>query len=264
MALNVLRGRGKAAPVMPEPLAIGETERDVFSCPVCARPLAQGAGRCAGCGTRLLLGVPAKRAAAFLGLGAIVGMLVGGMVAATAVSLATPQVGTGTGSTPLTKPTQPPVVATRPPVVENPGVPSIARSALGQVGELHVRMATGAALLDSALEASTLDVSDVASLLRSLAADAAYGTDLAPRLAEWDDASPLAEELVAFYAQLRDTARDGLRASLTDAAAYRAAGVAMLDALDGMTTVDADARALADDADVDMPALPGPGAVSAP
>ncbi|MFL5680350.1 MAG: hypothetical protein ACJ77B_07095, partial [Chloroflexota bacterium] len=39
-------------PVVPEPLVIGEPDKNIFNCPVCARPLTVGAARCPGCRTR--------------------------------------------------------------------------------------------------------------------------------------------------------------------------------------------------------------------
>lgn len=265
MALNVLRGRGKNVPVMPEPLAIGEVERDIFSCPVCARPLAQGAAHCPGCGTRLLMGVPARRASVFLSVGVLVGMVLGGTVGATAVAVGTVRSDVGTGVNGAITPTAAPPRATSAPVAPPPGgATPIARSALGQVGALHARMVTGAALLETSLAKSPIDVTDVAKVLRSLAADAAYGSDLAPRVGAWDDAEVLSAQLVQFYDLVRQTARDGLSASLTDGEAYRGAGQAMLGVLTGITVVDAEARALAEKADVEMPPLVQPAPAAAP
>ena len=66
---------------------IGEFEPHVFACPDCGRPLSDGTSRCPGCGVRLTLGVPVKRAGAILALGLVVGFLFGGVVTVAATFL---------------------------------------------------------------------------------------------------------------------------------------------------------------------------------
>ena len=44
-------------------------EANVFTCPNCARPLANGANLCPGCGTRLIAGVRARLAIGFMAVG---------------------------------------------------------------------------------------------------------------------------------------------------------------------------------------------------
>ena len=66
MALNVLRGRGHRGGGMPlEPLAIGEADGDIFSCPACSgRSTGSAAARGA---TRLLPGSAPGGAFMFVG-----------------------------------------------------------------------------------------------------------------------------------------------------------------------------------------------------
>ena len=68
-------------------LAIGETDANVFNCPVCARPLSEGTSRCPGCGVRLIMGVQLRRAAAILALGVVLGVLIGGGTTAAAITV---------------------------------------------------------------------------------------------------------------------------------------------------------------------------------
>ncbi len=273
MALNALRGRrarGKRpGPVPPQPLAIGEVQGDVFNCPMCARPLAPGAGRCPGCGVRLFMGVAARKAGFFLGLGLFGGLILGGA----GVAASADRAGRGAGVLPTPPGASAPVVvppsAGGPAVTQPPGpsVPAMARSALGQAAELHVRLATAGDSLQAFLRADDLDASAVARVLRSLASDATYGASLGPRIASWPDAKAHSDELIAFYGSVRQTAREGLRASVTNEAAYRAAGEEMVTLLAGLGPVDDRTRALAADAGVDVPprsAATGQGATAAP
>ena len=54
MTIDALRGRFGRTPKVrrpgrvkaPEPIAIGETDKDIFNCPNCARPLAVGTPQC--------------------------------------------------------------------------------------------------------------------------------------------------------------------------------------------------------------------------
>jgi len=83
MTVNAARRNRRRTPepqtIAPtESLAIGEINQTVFDCPVCARPLAVGARRCPGCGTRLLLGIQAGKASVLAGLGLVVGIALGG------------------------------------------------------------------------------------------------------------------------------------------------------------------------------------------
>jgi hypothetical protein len=54
---------------------------------------------------------------------------------------------------------------------------------------------------------------------------------------------------------MSETAKTGLRASLTDTAAYRKAGAAMLDAVQDLGAVDAASRELAASEDIELPPI---------
>ena len=78
------RRRASAKSATPEPtiappasIAIGEFDQTIFECPSCARPLALGARRCPGCGTRLLAGVTLGKASGFMAAGLAAGLLLG-------------------------------------------------------------------------------------------------------------------------------------------------------------------------------------------
>jgi hypothetical protein len=60
-------------------------------------------------------------------------------------------------------------------------------------------------------------------------------------------------DLEAFYRQMADTARQGLRASLADSISYRAAGDKMVAALAGLADVDAASRSLAASVELELP-----------
>ena len=147
------------------------------------------------------------------------------------------------------------VVPTAPPsgpVVD--AIPPISRSALGQTGVLDGRLAEGAASLRKELVAKDLDSAAVADILRSLAADASFGEGLAPRLGTWDHATTVSAALGTLYTSVRGTAVEGLNASIQNDPAYRTAAQRMLVVLSGVAPLDAEVRALAAVAGVDMPA----------
>jgi hypothetical protein len=245
------------SPAMP----IGEPDTNIFNCPVCSRPLATGVRRCPGCRTRLVMGTPMRRALSFVAVGLLIGAVGGGGILAGATALSG-------GRTPA--PTQPAVIvppsssaaagvtpapATPAPPTPRLDVPPTARAALGQVGTLNVRLLAAAGDLRSQLDASSLDASAVARTLRSMNSNAAFGLDISKRLATWDAAENLAVDLDAFYEDIRATAREGLAASVRNTAAYEAAATSMLTLLARMEALDADARALALIADVELPRL---------
>src|SRR5690348_11241855 len=60
--------------------AIGTPDANIFLCPRCTRPLAVGVSKCAGCGTRLVAGVPLLKVTGFVGLGLVVGLAIGGAI----------------------------------------------------------------------------------------------------------------------------------------------------------------------------------------
>jgi hypothetical protein len=249
-----------AVPSRAGTMAIGEEDPNIFACPVCMRPLATGVHRCPGCRTRLVMGVPMRRASAFVATGLLVGVVIAGGILAGVGAIAgagrpgPSQPAVGVVPSASTSPTAAPTPSAAPtPVL--PDVPPTARAALGQVGTLHVRLLEGAVDLQTHLAAPVLDTSAVARTLRSMNSNAAFGLDIAKRLATWDAATPLAADLTVLYEDVRATAREGLAASVRNSAAYEAAATEMLALVADLESLDADARALALTADVDLPSL---------
>lgn len=201
------------------------------------------------------MGVVARKASFLVGLGLFVGLLVGAMGAAAAIDRANGGVAAVPTLAPVASvasvvPTSTHRAATQPP---QPAVPALARSAIGQAAELHVRLATAGSSLQAFLRAGDLDASAVARVLRSLASDATYGASLGPRIASWEAGRTHSDELVDFYAAVRQTAREGLRSSVTNEAAYRRAGDEMVALLGGLAAVDERTRSLATEAGVEVP-----------
>ena len=67
-------------------------------------------------------------------------------------------------------------------------------------------------------------------------------------------------DLDTFYRAVAESARNLLRASLTDTPGYRAAGAAMVKVLAGLGPVDAASRALTLTVDLELPPVVLPGA----
>lgn len=239
--------------------ALGIADTNIFLCPRCRRPLAVGVSKCAGCGTRLVAGVPLLKVSGFIGAGLIVGLLVGGGAVGAATLLGRP----ATSISPLTPAAAVPSAAPAPgsaapapsvaPVV--PAVPPAALSALRQSTVINQRLLADAELLSQAMGGSSPASTDIAPLLRSLAATAAFGDRAATAVGTWDDASVVATDLSAFYASIDRVAGEGLSASLNNARAYRDAGRKMLAVLAGVTDLDAASRGLAATVDVELPPL---------
>jgi hypothetical protein len=131
--------------------------------------------------------------------------------------------------------------------------PAAAVSALSGTAVVNGRIAVDAATLASTLGRSNATSIELARALRSLAADAALGIDLAGRLAPWTDAADVRTGLDDFYRAMAQEARTGLRASLNDPGAYRKAGAAMLTVLRTMASVDTQSRGLADSIGLELP-----------
>ena len=247
--------------------AIGAPDENIFLCPHCSRPLAVGVRRCAGCGTRLVAGVPLLKVSGFVGLGLIVGLAVGGGIVG-ALTL----VGGGTTSAAVTPPaaavpsaaaiaSEGPTAITLPrpsaaPV--DPGVPTAALTALRRSTTVNQRLLADADLLARALAARDPSPVDIAPLLRNLAATASFGDGIATTVGTWDDATDLSGALASFYASIDRVAQDALSASITNDRAYQDAGTRMLAVLDRLAGLDADTRALAATAGVDLPPLTSP------
>jgi hypothetical protein len=234
--------------------AIGAADANIFLCPRCTRPLAVGVSRCAGCRTRLVAGVQLLKVGGFVGLGLAAGLAVGGgMVALTLVS--TRPVEIPVAQPPVAvAPSVAPVVSAAPPPIA-PVVPSAALSALRQSTIVNQRLLADADLLAKALAGADPSASEIATLLRGLASNAAFGDRLAPAVAAWDDGDAVSQGLAAFYASVGRIAEEGLAASLTNERAYVDAGRQMLAMMDGLTDLDAASRGLAAGADVELPPL---------
>ena len=225
MALDTLRARlGGRQVGEDEPLEIGSSDARIVNCPVCSRPIVSDARRCSGCGTHLLLGVPVRRAGVLVTAGSLGGILVGIAVVA-AVSFAWQTV------------TAPPRDATgaspgaAPRITISPAAPTAGVAALRQAVAINGRLLSSVDALKASLAAKPFESYAVATVLRSIASDAAVGADAANRLKPWRDADAARAGLAALYAQVRSTARSGLSAALGNTKAYKAAASEMLKVL---------------------------------
>jgi hypothetical protein len=258
----------RLAQLAPEPAAaagaepvIGAPDVRLFDCPACGRPLQRGTARCTNCGTRLVGGRPMRRVATFAGV-AVVAVLVLGAVGMTALAMSPSQPQTGgvpTGSAGASQPTATAAAPSEPPTTPT-GVPAAAAAALGGTAVVNNRITTDAAALAQVLSNAGTPTINVARALRALAADAQLGLDMTGRLTPWTDAAPVAAKLDAFYGGLADAARDALRVSLNDGAAYRRAGAELIAQVRGLAEVDAATRQLAATAGLSLPPLQAAGA----
>jgi hypothetical protein len=263
MTVNVARRRAAqiAKSSTDAPTVIGEFEPTTFACPACKRPLALGARRCPGCGTRFLMRVELRRASVFVGVGLLVGLMVGGgltavssaidrpardaRIAAEAAAAALAAAGTAAG----------PVATARPIATQGTGgssggggtagVPALTRSAIGQAAAVDGRMAASATALATAAGAAHFDTVEVAAILRSLSAEAVAGLQLSTHIGAWSGGQAASTQLTAFYGDIQRTAAEGLSASIRNEAAYRAAATAMLELLAGLDAADAALRSAA-------------------
>lgn len=258
MTVDALRGPvDRPREQSPEPVAIGAQDQKIFLCPTCTRPLAVGVSRCAGCGTRLVSGVPLMRVGGFVGLGLAVGMVVGGGLVAGVVASSRPAEIPVIQPPVAAVPSAAPVVSAAPPPVAPaiPDVPPSALSALRQSTVVNQRLLADADLLARALSGVEPSAAEIAPLLRGLATTAGFGERLVPAVASWDEGMRVSQGLAAFYASIARVADDGLAASLTNERAYVDAGRKMLLILDGLPDVDAASRGLAASADAELPPL---------
>lgn len=235
--------------VVAAPLAIGEPEANIFSCPVCGRPLVTGATRCPGCRTRLILATPARRVAIFVLAGLIAGLLLAWLVSS-AVAFVSGPARTTPGVGPLAS-SGPGASASA--GIPGPTIPPAGRSALSQAATLNARFMAAAVSLRAELKRSNLDSAAVADTLRQLASDAAFGEDLAPRLGTWDAATDLSGALAYLYQSIRTTAREALGASISNDPAYRDAAQKMLSILGDVGPLDTRVRELAAASNVKVP-----------
>jgi hypothetical protein len=268
MTVEVARRRTRKPKVasVSESLAIGEIDQTVFPCPACARPLALGARHCPGCGTRLILGVQAQRASLFVGLGLVGGIVVTGLLGATASALdgARRDADAAAAAALEASNALPSPATVAPSASPSPSiatgttstVPAISRSALGQAAALHQRLANSSSGLATALDQEAFDTLAVSQILRATSADAVVGLQLTPHIAEWSGGAALSADLRSFYLAIQATAAEGLSASIRNETAYRAAAVKMTELLAGLDAVDAQLRDVAGRADVTLTSAP--------
>jgi hypothetical protein len=270
MTVNVARKRTRSASkTAPKPadLPIGDIDHLIFACPACARPLATGARRCPGCGTRLVLGVQAKRVSIFVGIGLAVGLAVGGGVATAAftadrlsresdartaaAAAAAASASASPAPTATASPTHAPGASPSSRPVSD--VPALSRSALVQALAINGRLATSSTQLGTALAARQFDAFEVSQILRTMSTDAVVGLSLTSYIASWSGGTRLSTDLATFYSALQTAAGEGLSASVRNVTAYRAAGATMLTLLGGLGSIDASVQAAAADAGVTIP-----------
>jgi hypothetical protein len=279
------RRRGPAATPAQEPVsapsasfAIGEIDQTIFDCPACSRPLALGARRCPGCGTRLVRGVTLGKASLFVALGLIVGVLAGSAgglifsfshaVAAPPAQAGTPPsaapvTGTNGGGHPISSIAAPSATPAAPsataPAATGPtvSVPPVTASAFGQALATNGRLADSRSALKAALKAAVFNPSAVAQVLRSISADSIFGQQVTGHLSAWSGSSAVGAQLDTFYGAVHGAAANGLVASVRNQAAYRSAATAMITLLDQLPTVDAAVRVVAASAGLDLPKASG-------
>jgi DNA-directed RNA polymerase subunit RPC12/RpoP len=253
-------------------VSIGEIGQTVFSCPACSRPLALGARRCPGCGSRLLMGVQLGRVSTFVLVGLIVGVAFGGGLAAVLSAVRMPAhdayVADVAAAAALAQAAQaqaaaPPKVAATPATGGSSGsstgsIPAISASALRQALVVDKRLDTAAAGLTAALAASTMNVQDVSELLRAASTDSVIGLQLAQNVKSWPGGVAFGAELTAFYESVQATATDGLTNSIHNEAAYRRSARAMVELLGGLAALDARARQVGATAGLSLPAETSP------
>ena len=259
LMIGLSRGKtiNRTANRRAEQLPIGEADANIFNCPRCARPLGVGTSRCPGCGSRLVAGVRLGRAIGFVGIGFLAGSVLGGGTVTAVTGMTRPVGGADvqvpavvTSSTGPTATAQP--APTSRPAPVDPTIPSAALAALRQSAIVNQRLVTDAERLTVVLASKSPTGTDVAPILRSLAATASFGDRIAPDIAAWADGAAVSEGFVTFYAAIGDIADEGLAASLSNNRVYVDAGRRMMQILGGMTDLDAASRVLAATADVDL------------
>jgi len=275
MTVNAVRGsRRRTSQTRPEPIlapiesiSIGEINQTIFDCPTCSRPLALGARRCPGCGTRLVFGVALGKATLLASLGLAVGIAAGGALgfglglsragsAPVLAAVTSPSESSTASSVP--KPSATPTIApTLTPAPADP-MPALARSSLLQALGVNDRLRTNGLALKAAASARRFDPSAVAVILRSMSADTVFGQQLVGQLADWPSSAAVARDLNALYGQVHDASTAGLDASVRNAAAYRAAAATVLKILAGLPAASAEVNAVAKSVRLDPSASQAP------
>ena len=273
MTIDAMPRKARRSPTTQErgSLPIGELDANIFGCPACARPLGSGSSRCPSCGARLIARVQAGRAIGFMASGLFIGLLVGGGLMAGISAMSRPldvlPATTVTGTTPVASAaavaSAAPAASAVAPVLA-PSIPSVATSALRQSALVNDRLALDAGRLTTALAVSAPSSSDLVRILRTLASNAAFGERIAPDLARWTQGASLSTGLTDLYASIGAVAREGLAASLANTSAHVSAAQQMIVLMDGLTALDAQARVLAAQAQIQLPPVTLPVAPVAP
>ena len=257
MTINALRGKTtRTRRTRRQSIPIGEADANIFNCPACARPLAVGVSRCPECRTRLIDGVRATRAVGFMAIGVLIGAIVGAATVGVVAVVALAEPGAVIETPGVTGPAASGAPGASAPVgAPRPVVPAAAVAALRQSALLNQRLVIDGKRLSGALAAKKPSGVEIARILRVLAASATFGDRVAPDVADWPDGQLVSAGLADFYAEVGETAREGLKASVNNNRAYVSAGKAMKRVLAGLDDLDAEARVLAAWADVDLPPL---------
>ena len=173
-----------------------------------------------------MIGAPYRRAGIFLGVGAIIGILVGGMTTGVALSVTRPSA--LPGSVPYTAL----AVPGRARRASHPAdAPLAALAALRQAVVIDARLATGVDALKASLATKPFELFAVASTLRALASDAAVGADAANRMRPWTSAGDVSGQLATVYDEVRATARDALANGLANTSANKSAATRIMTVL---------------------------------
>jgi hypothetical protein len=255
MSLNAVRGEPRHDDdIASEPFAIGlAADANIFGCPRCGRPQAVGNSRCAGCGLRMVDGLPFLRVSRFIAGGLLIGMLVGGGMVG-AITWLTRPVDKSVVQAPATvTPSVAPGAPIAAPTVD-PAIPRAAVSALRQTTTLNQRLLADARRLTRAL-ANRPSGAEIAPVLRSIASTASLGDGVAPTVAQWPEGAAVSRALVALYAAAGRVADDGLAASVKNDRAYINTAKQMRTVLARLTDLDASSRALALGAGIELPPL---------
>jgi hypothetical protein len=257
MAVEVASRRSRKRKPATESLAIGEMDQTIFACPACARPLVNGARRCPGCGTRLIMGVPAQKASVLIGAGLLLGLIFGAgfVMAASTLERTIKTAAAPSTANPVASMSPGPTAGT---ASASPGtgpisaVPALTRSALVQTAAVDDRLAASSATLAKALASSKFDTYGVSQILRAMSADAVVGLQMSAHIGAWPGGEALSGELSAFYTTVRSTAAEGLSASIRNTKVYRATGHKMVQLLGGLGALDAHVQEVATQAGVTL------------
>ena len=222
---------GSTAPA--DPMVSGGTDTAVFGCPACGRRIDRGSRRCEGCGQRLLLDVPARKASMLVGAGLLAGLVVGGGL----VGLTAPRQAAPAAVAVASQPAGPtPIPA---------AVASKSLAALRGTTTLNGRLAAQAEPLSRALAAKKLAVTDVVKVLRRMSTDTRAAAAMVPSLGTWIEADAQRVALEEFYGSLTAELDAGLAASVKSAKAYRKSAERVMALLTQLPQLDAASRTLA-------------------